>query len=197
MEQFSWFDIITLSLIALLAIKGIINGFIKEVFGLIGIIGGIYIASRYATNAGEWIDTNLFSFANKGSLFLIGFIALLITFWIFSIFLGYAFSKMLSMSGLGALDKIAGFLVGGAKVFLIFSILFVTISNINFVQENLNKFLKNSFMYPIFLQAGNYIITTHGDKIPSIDKNEKIDTNKSDFNVTNEINSTKEVNNEL
>lgn len=195
MEQFSWFDIITLSLIALLAIKGIINGFIKEVFGLVGIIGGIYIASRYANVAGEWIDANLFAFANKGSLFLIGFIALLIAVWLLSIFLGYAFAKMLSMSGLGALDKLAGFVVGGAKVFLVFSVLFVTISNINFIQENLNKYLKNSFMYPIFIQAGEYIVTKNSDKIPSF---KKMDINSSSLQPTaQEANTTKEASNEL
>lgn len=193
MEQFSWFDIITLGLIAILAIKGIINGFIKEVFGLIGIIGGIYIASRYASQAGEWIDANLFAFTNKGSLFLIGFLALLIAVWILSIFLGYIFSKMLSLSGLGALDKLAGFVVGGAKVFLVFSILFVTVSNINFVQENLNKFLKNSFMYPIFIQAGNYIVTANQNKVPSLEKIKNIDINTSAKSIVSEVNSTKEV----
>lgn len=181
MEQFSWFDIITLSLIALLAIKGIINGFIKEVFGLVGIIGGIYIASRYAEVAGQWIDANIYVFENKGSLFLIGFIALLLTVWLLSIFFGYIFGKLLSMSGLGFIDKLAGFVVGGAKIFLVFSILLATVSNIDFIQKNIEKFLGNSFMYPIFIRAGNYIVTKHHDKMPSF---EGIETNTTELNST-------------
>ena len=46
MENISIFDIISLSLIFILGIKGVINGFIKEVFGLVGIVGGIFTATE-------------------------------------------------------------------------------------------------------------------------------------------------------
>lgn len=158
MERFMWFDLVTLGLILILAIKGIVNGFIKEVFGLIGIVGGIYMAARYATKAGDWIDVNLFAFNNKSTLFLVGFLAILIVFWIFCIFLGAIFTKMLSLSGLGIIDKLAGFIVGGSKIFFVFAVLFFAISNVVFIKEKLDKYLNNSFMYPAFIKTGAFIV---------------------------------------
>ncbi len=158
MENISLFDIISLSLILILGIKGIINGFIKEVFGLVGIVGGIFLASRYAQDAGNFIENNFYNFENKASLYLIGFIAVLILFWILSIFLGFIIAKLLKMSGLGGLDKLLGFVVGSLKIFLVFSILAIALSNIAFIKSRTDKYMNKSFMYPIFIEVGRYIV---------------------------------------
>ena len=174
MENISLFDIISLSLIIILGIKGVINGFIKEVFGLIGIVGGIFLASRYAQNAGEFIQQNLYNFENKASLYLIGFIAVMILFWILCLFVGFLIARLLKMSGLGGLDKLAGFLVGSLKIFLVFSILAVALSNIAFIKSRTDKYMKKSFMYPIFIDVGRYIV--------------KLDTN----NIINSVTSSRD-----
>ena len=164
MENISLFDIISLALILILGIKGIINGFIKEAFGLIGIVGGIFLASRYAQIAGEMIHSHFYNFENKASLYLIGFISVLIIFWLLCIFLGYIFAHLLKMSGLGGLDKLAGFFVGSLKIFLVFSILAIALSNIAFIKSRTDRYLSKSFMYPIFIEVGRYIVkldTTH------------------------------------
>ncbi len=158
MENISLFDIVSLSLILILGIKGVINGFIREIFGLIGIVGGIFLASRYAQGAGELIKDNLYNFENRASIYLIGFVAILILFWIFSIFLGAVIAKLLKMSGLGGLDKLAGFIVGSLKIFLVFSILAIALSNITFIKSRMDGFLNRSFMYPIFIEVGRYIV---------------------------------------
>ncbi|MCF6174001.1 MAG: CvpA family protein [Campylobacteraceae bacterium] len=165
MENFSLFDIISLSLIFILGIKGVINGFIKEVFGLLGIVGGIYLASRFALSAGEFIDANIYAFTNKASLYLIGFIAVLVLFWIISIFIGFILAHILKMSGLSGLDKLAGFIVGGLKVFLVFSILAIALNNIAFIKSRAQKYMDKSFMYPIFLKTGRYIVKLDTNKI--------------------------------
>lgn len=158
MENISIFDIVTLSLIFILGIKGIINGFVKEFFGLLGIIGGIYLASRYANHAGMLINDNFFKFGNKASLYLFGFIAVLIIVWILCIFLGYIIAQALSISGLGSIDKLAGFVIGSMKIFLVFSVLTVTLTNIEFIKSKLEPYMAKSIMFPIFSQTGNYIV---------------------------------------
>ena len=158
MEHFSLFDIISISLILILGIKGVINGFVKEVFGLIGIIGGIYLASRYAPEAGALIDANVFKFANQASMYLAGFISVLILFWISSVFLGYIIAHALSVSGLSSIDKIAGFAVGSLKIFFVFSIFTVTLNNIEFIKNRLEPYAQKSIMFPIFSEAGHYIV---------------------------------------
>lgn len=158
MENFSLFDIISLSLILILGIKGIINGLVKEVFGLLGIIGGIYLASRYAEQAGQLISDHIFKFGNQASLYLFGFIAVLITVWVLCLFLGYLIAQALSLSGLGSIDKLAGFIVGSLKIFLVFAVLTVTLTNIEFIKTKLEPYMEKSIMFPIFMQAGNYIV---------------------------------------
>lgn len=171
MEQLSLFDIISVALILILGIKGIVNGFVKEVFGLVGIIGGIYFASRYAPEAGALIDSHVFKFGNQAALYLFGFIAVLVLFWICSLFLGYLISQALSLSGLGIIDKLTGFLAGSLKIFFVFSIFAVTMNNIEFIKTKLEPYTQKSMMFPIFLEAGKYIV--------------KLDTKQMFENVTN------------
>ena len=167
MENISIFDIISLSLIFILGIKGVISGFIKEVFGLIGIVGGIFIASRSAQQIGQIIDANLYRIESSATLYLVGFISVLIIFWIMSLFAGHLLRGLIKMSGLGAIDKLAGFVAGSAKIFFVFSILAVTLSNIEFIKEKADKFMQKSFMYPIFVETGTYIVKIDSKKITS------------------------------
>ena len=167
MENVSIFDVISLSLILILGIKGVINGFIKEVFGLIGIVGGIFIASRFAKDMGIFIDTNIYQMGNSATLYLVGFISVLLLFWMLSLFIGYILESLIKMSGLGAIDKLGGFAVGCAKIFLVFSIFAVTLSNIEFIKNKADEYMKDSFMYPIFIETGNYIVKMDSDKISS------------------------------
>ncbi|MBN2963648.1 CvpA family protein [Sulfurospirillum sp. T05] len=163
MEHIVWFDIITISLILLLGFKGILNGFVKETFGLLGVVGGIFIASRYAQEAGAFIDASVYAFDNKASLFLVGFIALLLCFWILCLIVGKIVAKLLSLSALSGIDKIAGFFVGSAKIFLVFSIFIAAISNIDFVQKKIDAHMTQSFMYPIFMEVGQKIVELRPD----------------------------------
>jgi membrane protein required for colicin V production len=154
----SLLDLISLALIAFLGIKGIFRGFVKETFGLIGIIGGIYVASRFAQSVGEYLDTNLFHLQNKDSLYLIGFIATLIGFWLVAVMVGSLLSKLVSSSGLGIVDRILGFVVGGAKVFMIFSVIIYVLHSIPIFNASIDNIFKGSMMYPYFEKVGSKIV---------------------------------------
>ena len=158
MENVSLLDLISLALIAFLGIKGFFRGFVKETFGLIGIIGGIYIASRYAQPVGEYLDLHLLHLENKGSLYLIGFIGSLIGFWAVAAMMGTMLGKLVSSSGLGIVDKILGFGVGGAKVFLIFSIIIYVLTSIPMFKSSVENVFEGSMMYPYFTQVGAQIV---------------------------------------
>jgi len=158
MENVSLLDLISIALILFLGIKGFFRGFVKETFGLIGIIGGIYVASRYAQPLGLYLDVNFLHLQNKGSLYLIGFIASLIAFWLVAVMVGAMLGKLVSSSGLGIVDKIFGFAVGGAKVFLIFSIIIYVLTSIPMFKSSVEKIFEGSMMYPIFTKVGAQIV---------------------------------------
>ncbi len=158
MEHLSLFDLVTLLLVFFLGIKGILRGFIKEVFGLVGIIGGIYVASRYAALTGHFADSWFLHLKNKETLYLIGFVTTFVLFWLASLLLGNIVTKLISLSGLGFVDKLLGFAVGAAKVFLIIGVIVFVLSNISILHEKVAALTKNSFMYPLFYRVGSKIV---------------------------------------
>ena len=165
MENFSWYDEIALALILILGLKGVINGLIKELAGLIGVVGGIFFATRYGELVGEFIDLNIYAFENKSALFLVGFMVFLVIFWIICIIIGQILSKALSISGLGSIDKILGFFVGSAKIFLILAIFLAAISRVDFVQQKIADFMQKSILYPILIESGDYLININPNDI--------------------------------
>lgn len=172
MQNFNYFDVIVTALTILLGLKGLFRGFIKEFFALIGIVGGVFVASRLAFQVGTIIDSAI-PMNNNSTIMLIGFVATLISFWIIAYFIGMILSKVLSLSGLGIFDRLLGFIFGAGKIFLLLSIIIYAISQVDTINKGLQDKVKDSIMFPILQNTGNYII--------------KIDTQKFQKKVTNSI----------
>ncbi len=175
MMDFNYFDVTISAIILILGIKGFMQGFIKEVFGLLGLIGGVYFASRFAQEASDFIDANFIHLDNPSLLKLLGFLSILIIIWLSATLVGSILSKLTSISGLGFLNRLMGFLVGGGKYFLIFALIVTALSNVKIVQDNLGKYTQDSELYPILKEAGAYLInmdaSAMGIKLPSINDN--------------------------
>ncbi len=157
MENLNIFDIVTLLLIILIGLKGLFRGFIKEVFALIGIVGGIFVASRLAREVGFFIG-GFFKIDNESTILFIGFLVSVIIFWGLVYLLGTLVSKMFSLSGLGILDRTLGVIFGAGKIFLIFAIIFYALSKVDAIKNAIKAKVGNSFMYPIFVETGAAII---------------------------------------
>jgi len=158
MIDFNYFDVVIATIVLLLGIKGFMHGFIKEAFGLVGLIGGVYFASRLSGTAAAFIDTNFLHLENQALLKLVGFLAILIIIWLSATVVGSIFSKLTSASGLGFLNRMFGFIAGGGKYFLIFALIVTALSNVSLVKDNLEKHVENSILYPYLKQAGSFLI---------------------------------------
>jgi len=168
------FDAIIISIILILGIKGFFNGFIKEIAGLVGIIGGLFLASKYYHIAGVYINNNLFTIKNPSAIDLIGFISVFIGFWILAVFVGFLLSKILKISALGIFDKLLGLIFSAAKFFILVSVIFALLYKIEFVKEKINSYIKNSFMFPVMIKVGDKIINLKPEDITNNIKNVKI-----------------------
>lgn len=164
MDFITWFDIIIIAVVIILGIKGIINGLIKEVFGLIGIIGGVIIASRNANLVGDLISLYIYQLSDSAEFFF-GFLLALLVFWFVCLMLGNLLSKMLKMSGLGFVDRLLGFFVGAAKIFLVLAILAAIVSKISVLNQKISPFFESSKVYPILLSAGQFIMAMDVSKV--------------------------------
>jgi membrane protein required for colicin V production len=158
MVNFNYFDVTVGAIILLLAIKGFMNGVIKEAFGLAGLVGGVYFASRLAGEAAAFISKNFVQIENASLLKLVGFMSILIIIWLSAMILGSIISKLTSASGLGFMDRLLGFVAGGGKYFIIFALIVTALSNVTLIRENTHKYVKDSMLYPLLYKAGSAII---------------------------------------
>ena len=177
MIDFNYFDITIGAIVIILGIKGFMNGFIKELFGLLGLIGGVYLASRFSASAAAFINNNFVKIDNTALLTLLGFLAILIIIWVSATILGSVISKLTAVSGLGFINRVLGFIAGGGKYFLIFALIVTALSNVSLVKDNMERHVKNSVLYPYLIKAGTSII--HLDpKILGINKETTADVVK-------------------
>lgn len=164
MEGISFFDIVLIVLTLFLGLKGLMRGFIKEFFGLVGIIGGVFFASRISHDIGYLIN-GVIPIENESTKSLIGFILAFIVIWAVAYIAGMIVAKISSMSGLGIFDRILGFIFGAAKIFFIFAIIIYALSKIEVIKTKLDDRLAGSMMYPVLQEVGNAIIKLDTDGI--------------------------------
>lgn len=158
MVDFNYFDVTIGAIILILGIKGFLNGFIKEVFGLAGLVGGVYFASRLSEKAADFIEANFLQLDNTAILKLIGFLAVLIIIWFGATMLGALFSKLTSASGLGFINRLLGLIVGGGKYFIIFALIITALSNVKLLKEKVATYTQDSQLYPYLNTTGSYLI---------------------------------------
>lgn len=157
MENINIFDLIVVALITILGLKGLFRGFTKEFFGLVGIVGGVFVASRLSKTAGEMVN-GIIPMENDNTILLAGFVVSLIVFWILAYLVGNVLEKIFKMSGLGVFDRILGFVFGAGKIFLLFSIISYAVSQVKMINDNIKPKLETSIVFPILKDTGNYII---------------------------------------
>ena len=192
MEFVTLFDVVVVSLVLILGIKGVISGLIKEIFGLVGLIGGIVVASRFAAKAGQIISDKVYKLDGDTVVFFAGFLSTLIVFWVVCLGIGAFLSKLVGLSGLGFLDKLGGFVVGSAKIFLVFAVLIVTVSNIQVLNNKIEPYFAGSKLYPVLLETGKWIMNVDVKAIAGgVDNIETpFDAAKQEHKPNLELNST-------
>ncbi|PWE19534.1 colicin V synthesis protein [Aliarcobacter skirrowii] len=157
MQDIAMFDIVIILITLFLGLKGLFKGFIKEVFGLLGIVGAIFIASRISLEVGN-VVTSVLNIENESTIKLLGFIISVIAIWFVIYSLGIIVSKIFSASGLGIFDRVLGFVFGAAKVFLIFSIIAYAINSIDSFKKSIDENFSNSIVMPHLISVGSYIM---------------------------------------
>lgn len=183
--EINYFDLAAGAIILLLGLKGVINGFFKEVFGLVGIVGGIFIASRFGSSIGGYLNNAIFNFDNEGAIGFTGFLFTLAIFWVLMILLGYAFKKLSKISGLGVYDRILGFVFGASKFFLIAAVIAHALYNIAALRPSIDSFMNNSKLFPVLTSAGSVImkidpVEISNDLNATIEKGTKLIEEKTD-----------------
>ena len=163
--DFNVFDAIVISITLLLAIKGWFNGIIKEIAGLIGLVLGLFLASSFYKEVGQYINNSITPIPNESAINVVGFISIFIVVRLGIIGVGFLFSKLIHISQLGFLDRIGGLLFSGGKFFVIVSVNVTLLSQIESLKPKIEKYEKSSLVYPIMRKVGDTLIDLKPEEI--------------------------------
>lgn len=153
------------------AFKGFMNGAIREIFSLLGLIIGLWMALRLAFLLANWyrdtveIPADLVPLVSFLTAFAIGFVLMLLV--------GRLLSGFLKATHLGLLDKVAGGAVGAAKWAFFVGGLFILIGNVKVLperwpEESLSYKPLTGFSKGVYAYSGGLISST-GDVLNEVE----------------------------
>lgn len=158
-----YIDLILIIIIVVIGLRGFYNGFVNEVSGVLGIVLGVFFASRFASVMGEWITASVYDFKTPSIATLIGFVIILAVIWVAFLIVGVILSKFIKITDFSIIDKTLGFIFSCCKIFLIIGFILYAGSKPKFMQ-NFNIYLEqNSKIYSMMHKISGAIL-----KIPSV-----------------------------
>ena len=111
------FDVFCLGLIALFALLGIFRGLLRQIFGVVGFVGGIVLARMFAQPFGDAFAKDL-GVPNAVATTAMAF-AIFLSVAIVARLVGGFLHKRMSGGFTGGVNSLGGFVVGGGKGVLI------------------------------------------------------------------------------
>ena len=155
---FNIFDIVVIALILLLSIKGLLSGFTKELFSAIGLIGGLYAATLFNTDAAQYIYSNVTDALSVPVLKLIATVVIFLVVWYVASLIGRGLSLIGDSEYISTTSRLAGMFVKMVTLFLVFSLITFALSTKPQVSERFKDTLSQSKLYPLLRDVGAAIL---------------------------------------
>jgi uncharacterized membrane protein required for colicin V production len=151
-------DIIIVGLVAFLAIKGLVNGFSKELLNFITIVGGVILAARYNETVVQLInEQKLVPPIPDDFSKIIGFILIIISIWLIIGFISSIITKLTSRPS-GFLSRLLGYILSAVRYLFIFSLIIFGISQSDFFKESATKFKSETQLFEPMTKIGATIL---------------------------------------
>jgi membrane protein required for colicin V production len=112
MQTLSSIDWILLAVIGFSMLLGLLRGIVQEIFSLAGWVAAFYLAQYYAPNMAQWLPMEG---SSEMLRFAAGFVVVFVIVLIVQVLITGVVRKMLSMVGLGVLDRLLGSLFGALR----------------------------------------------------------------------------------
>ena len=176
-------DMVIVGLILLLAIKGLVNGFSKELFNFLGLIGGIAIAARTHEMVGKIIvEEKILPEAIINYQKLLGFIAVFFATWIIFNIISSIVSKIASKE-VGFISRFLGYLIGLARYLFIFSLILFGLNNADFLKEKFSKYYDKSQLFTPMVKIGEKLLYKEVNSTEERNTSKIVDVNISTTNI--------------
>lgn len=166
--DFQIIDMIIIGLVLFLAIKGFVNGFSKELFNFLGIIGGIAVASRTNETVGALIaEQNILPQSVLEFQNIIGAVVVFVAMWIVLNIISSLISNLSSATP-GIISRFIGYLIAIARYGFIFSLILFGFNNADFLKEKFSKYTEKSQLFKPMVQIGEQLLNKEGNQTLSI-----------------------------
>ena len=181
-------DMIIVGLILFLAIRGLVNGFSKELFNFLALIGGIAIAARTHSIVGELIAKqdiipNMSADFQKFVGFAVVLILIIILFNIIS-----SIRTRFRSEDPGFFSRLLGYIISVARYVFIFSLIVFGINNADFLREKLSKHYDGSQLFEPMIQIGGKLLNANQEPTENTPSNENNESNIStDSNISIDV----------
>jgi membrane protein required for colicin V production len=103
----NWLDIVIIIVVVSLGIAGLRQGLIRTVFGIAGLIGGIFLAGRYYDELAARLFPSAAIWGNIAAYAIIAIATLVVAGVI-----GWLLAKLVNFAALGWLDRLVGCILG-------------------------------------------------------------------------------------
>jgi len=132
-------DIVLVSLVLFLAIKGLVNGFSKELFNFITIVGGVALAARFNTKVVDLINAqHIVPTISESYAKIIGFIIIIVAIWIVIGLISSIITRLTSEET-SIVSRILGYILSAARYLFIFSLIVFGINQSDFFKNEAAK----------------------------------------------------------
>ena len=140
-------DIVLVALTLFLAIKGMVNGFSKEFFNFLTIVGGVALAARFNTTVVELInEQKIAPHINDAYAKIIGFVVIIVAVWLLLGVISSIITKLTSGTT-GFISRFFGYLLSFARYAFIFSLIVFGVSQSDFFKAEAEKLQKETKLF--------------------------------------------------
>ena len=151
-------DIVIVSLILFLAIKGLVNGFSKELLNFLVIVGGITLASRFNTTVVELINAqNVLPTISQDYAKIIGFILIVLVIWLLLGVVSSIVNKLTSKTT-GVISRLLGYILSAARYVVIFSLIIFGVNQSDFFKNEATKLTNDTKLFVPMTELGAGIL---------------------------------------
>lgn len=160
METKHYVDIAVIIIVAVLGLRGLKNGLIHEIMGVLGIVIGIYCASKYCINGAKYIELAGLSFENRHILLMLAFILILALVWIGFLVLGVIVARfVVILPEIAIINYFGGYVFSALKYFVILCVVVYGLTQVGFLKDPIKELTEGTRSYPIMYEVAEKIMS--------------------------------------
>lgn len=132
----NWFDTFTLVIVGVSAIYAFFKGFIREIIGIVGLLGGTFASFMLYEKVANLLKNQIQS---EGLRNLAAFAIIFFSIIILMAIISFVIKKIFDSAGLSFYDRLLGFLFGALRGILIVYVCILAINFFNVAGTDLKK----------------------------------------------------------